>query len=518
MQYRQYRGIDITKINLTTRDLMREASKTHGDQTYFVYVQRQSAETFGQFEEKVNKISNLFTEEYGIKQGDKVCTMSENVPELLYTIMAITNVGALWVPINSMLVGESMKYVIETSDARFVCATERYKDGVQEVLRGAKNPVRLLPITGFLAQAKDKPGDYESPAKPNDPSMIIFTSGTTGFPKGVLHTHNSYIRTGVRGLEALNTDSSHRIHIYLPFFHGWAYLLLLASLYYKCSIIMEDRFHADTYWETIQKYSITQDHWTGTVPINLMKLPKIEFEQKVAMGVIGTFGALYEIMKERWPNIKFISLFGQTEHPFMTEVPPDDIKPGSDGIPKYPDKIMILDNEGNEAPTGEVGEIVCRCTCGVAMKGYYKNAEATANTLRGNDLYSGDLGRLDEQGHLYFAGRKKDALRVRGEMVSVEHIEHLIHGNPKVAECAIVGYRPPEKEALKEDEIVAHLVLRQGEEMTPQEFQEWTQKNLARFMRPRYICFRHSFPKTATERVQRYKLREEGIEEMIKLF
>lgn len=514
----QYKGFDITKIHLTTRDLMREACKTHRDETYLVYVQRQSEDTFGQFEEKVNEISNLLTEDYGVKQGDKICTMSENIPELLYTIMAITNIGALWVPINSMLVGESLKYIVETSDAGVVCATEKYKPDVQEVLGGVKNPVKLLPIMEFLEQGKDKSSEFECPAKPDDPSMIIFTSGTTGFPKGVLHTHDSYIRTGVRGLEALNTDSTHRIHVYLPFFHGWGYLLILGSLYYKCAMIMEDRFHADTYWETIEKYKITQDHWTGTVPINLMKLPKTEFEEKVSFGIIGTFGALYDSMKERWPNIRFHSLYGQTEHPFMTEVPPDQIKPGSDGIPKYPDEILILDDNGNPVPTGEVGEIVCRCGCGVVMKGYYKNPEATANSLKGSDLYTGDLGYLDEEGHLHFAGRKKEALRVRGEMVSVEHIEHLINTNPRIAECAIVGYRPPEKEALKEDEIVAHLVLQDGEQMTPEEFLEWSGKNLARFMRPKYIIFHDDLPKTATERVQRYKLREEGIEGATKLF
>jgi crotonobetaine/carnitine-CoA ligase len=152
------------------------------------------------------------------------------------------------------------------------------------------------------------------------------------------------------------------------------------------------------------------------------------------------------------------------------------------------------------------------------MKRYYKNAEATAKTIRGDDLYTGDLGRLDAKGHLHFVGRKKDAFRVRGEMVSAEHVEHLINGHPKVAECAIVGYRPPEKEALKEDEIIAHLVLKQGEALTAEEFDNWTQENLARFMRPRYLIFREKLPKTATERVQRFKLREEGIDDATKLF
>jgi crotonobetaine/carnitine-CoA ligase len=152
------------------------------------------------------------------------------------------------------------------------------------------------------------------------------------------------------------------------------------------------------------------------------------------------------------------------------------------------------------------------------MREYYRNLEATAKTIRGDDLYTGDLGRLDERGHLHFVGRKKDAFRVRGEMVSAEHVEHLINGHPKVAECAIVGYRPPEKEALKEDEIIVHLVLKQGETLTAEAFNEWSQENLPRFMRPRYLALRDKLPKTATERVQRFKLREEGIGACIRLY
>jgi crotonobetaine/carnitine-CoA ligase len=514
----EHRGIDITDINMTTRELMREASRAARDKTFLVYVPRRSEETFGQFEAQVNRISNLLTAEHGVKQGDKVCTMSENIPELLYTIMAITNIGAIWVPINSMLVGESLRYIVEASDAGFVCASARYRESVFGVLGKVGQPVQVLSLEELPAQAAARPADFDSPAQPNDDSMIIFTSGTTGFPKGVMHTHNTYIRTAVRGLEALQTNGDHRIHVYLPFFHGWAYLLMLGTLYHKCTMIMEDRFHAETYWETIEQYKITQDHWTGTVPLNLMKLPKTEFESRVNLKILGTFGALYDSMKGRWPNLSFQSLYGQTEHPFITEVPADQIFPGSDGVPKHPDQVFILGDNGEALPTGEVGEIVCRCRCGVRMKGYYKNLEATARTLRGEDMYTGDLGFLDERGHLHFAGRKKDALRVRGEMVSVEHIEHLVNAHAKIAESAIVGYRPPEKEQLKEDEVVAHLVLKKGEVLTAAEFLEWTEHNLARFMRPRYVVFREALPKTATERVQRFKLRDEGIAGATKLF
>jgi carnitine-CoA ligase len=515
----QTKGIDITNINFTTWELMTRAAKKAGDKPYIIYIPRNEAKiTFADFAATVNRISNLLIDEYGVKPGDKVCTMSENVPELLYTIMAITNIGAVWVPINVMLVGESLRFIIEASDARYVCATEKYKGEVNAVLGKVGHPVKMLPVLELADMAKNKSSDYVSPTKPNDISMIIFTSGTTGFPKGVMHTHNTYIRTGVRGLEALETDSTHRIHVYLPFFHGWAYLIMLGALYHTCTMIMEDRFNAETYWETIQKYGVTQDHWTGTVPLTLMKLPETEFEKKASLKILGTFGALYDTMKAKWPKLSFQSLYGQTEHPFITEVPADQIFPGSDGVPKCPDEILILDNDGKPVPIGETGEIVCRCKCGVIMKGYYKNDEATSKTLKGTDLYSGDLGFLDEKGHLHFAGRKKDALRVRGEMVSVEHIEHLINAHEKIAESAIVGFRPPEKEALKEDEIIAHLVLQAGAKLTLDEFNTWSQQNLARFMRPKYVVFQDELPKTATARVQRFKLREKGVEGASKLF
>ncbi|MGB9498383.1 MAG: class I adenylate-forming enzyme family protein [Dissulfuribacterales bacterium] len=515
----QFKGIDITQVNFSTWELIHRAAQKAGDKPYIIYTSRDdSAITFGEFEATVNRISNLLVAEYGVKQGDKVCTMSENMPELLYMIMAIVNIGAVWVPINVMLVGESLSYIIEASDAKYVCASKKYNGEVERVLDKVHQPVEIMSLIQLTEKAKEISSVYQSKTKPDDMAMIIFTSGTTGFPKGVLHTHNTYIRTGVRGLEALKTDSSDRIHLYLPLFHGWAYLVMLGALYNTCTIIMEDRFHAETYWETVEKYGITQDHWTGTVPLSLMQLPETEYEKTADFRIVGTFGALYEDMKTRWPNLIFQSLYGQTEHPFMTLVPPDQIFPGSDGIPKYPDEILILDNDGKPLPQGETGEIMLRCKCGVLMKGYYKNEEATQKTLKGTDMYTGDLGFLDEKGHLHFVGRKKDALRVRGEMVSVEHIEYLINAHKKIAESAIVGHRPPKKEALKEDEIVAHIVLLSGESMTSEEFNEWSQQNLARFMRPKYLVFQKELPKTATERVQRFKLREKGIEGATQLF
>ena len=510
--------IDLTKIHCTTADLLREACKTSKDRTFFHYVPRRSEETYGGFQDKVNRMCNLLESEGGIQRGAKVCIMADNSPELLLTFSAITNMGAIWVPVNSQFIGESLRYIIDVSDASHICVSDEYRDRVAEVLRKIDRPVRILSIGEMTEQAAKKSGTYESPARPDDIVCIAYTSGTTGFPKGVMHTHISIIRTGVRALEVLETTSEDRIHIYLPFFHGWAYMIMLGANYFKATMVIDEKFNPLTYWENMEHYRITQDHWTGTVPINLMKLPPSDAEQRIKLNVFGTFGALYQSMKERWPNIRFQSLYGQTEHACATSVPSDDIFPGSDGVPKYPDQILIMNDKGDPLPAGEVGEIVVRCKCGMRFKEYYKNPEATAEAIRGNDLYTGDLGFLDDRGHLHFSGRKKDALRVRGEMVSVEHIEHLINAHPLVAESAIVGYRPPEKERLKEDEVVAHIVLKDEFKLSALDFHEWCEKNLARFMRPKYVVFRDSLHKTATNRIQRFKVRDEGIKGATKLF
>lgn len=510
--------IDLTKTHYTTADLLREACDTSKDKTFFHYIPRKSKETYGQFADNVNRMSNLLEKTTGIGKGSMVCTMSENSPELLHTFSAITNIGAVWVPINGQLIGESLRYIIDVSDANHVCTSATYRDLVSEAIVNIKRPVQILSIEELAEKSKKMAREYRSPTHPDDIACIVYTSGTTGFPKGVMHTHNSVIRTGIRALEVVETTPDDQIHVYLPFFHAWAYLIMLGTLYFKATMVIDEKFNIQTYWDNIETYRITQDHWTGTVPVSLMKLPKSEVEQRIKMNVFGTFGALYESMKERWPNLRFQSLYGQTEHPCATSVPADRIFPGSDGIPKSPDEILIMDETGVVLPHGEVGEIVVRCRCGVRFKEYYKNPEATAETIKGEDLHTGDLGYLDNEGHLHFSGRKKDALRVRGEMVSVEHIELLINGHSGIAESAIVGYRPPEKEKLKEDEIVAHLVLKPDETMSAEKFNVWSEKNLARFMRPKYVVFRESLPKTATNRIQRFKVREEGILGATKLF
>lgn len=509
--------IDLREINLTTAMLLEEACKSVRDKIFVEFPSQQYKETYGDFQTQVNRLTNLL-EEKGVTRNDKVAIMADNTPEYLHIFSAVTNMGAIFCTVITRLVGESLRYVIDVSDCSYVCVSSPYRKQVKEVVEKIERPIQILSIEELSEAARGKSIEYRSPAKPDDICYLIYTSGTTGFPKGVLHTHKSIIRTGVKNEGIPEVKSDDRVYIHMPFFHIWAYLIMWGVMYFKATMVVVDRFNADTFWKEVDRYKITQCRWTGTVPLNLLKLPQSDLEQKARMTVYGTIGAMYETLKERWPNIRFQSVYGLTEHPGITGVPADETYPCSDGIPDPADKVFIVDESRNPLPTGETGEIMVSCKCGVHMQGYYKNPEATAEALRGDDLYTGDLGHLDERGHLHFDGRKKDALRVRGEMVSVDHTEYLINQHPKIAESAIVGYRPAEKEALKEDEIVAHIVVKQGEQLSVREFHEWSEENLARFMRPKYVIFRDSMPKTVTERIQHFVLKEEGTKGTTKLF
>ncbi len=509
--------IDLRDINFTTATLLDEACKTAKDKIFFEFPSRGVKETYGEFQAQTNRISNLL-EEKGVTKGDKVAIMSENSPELLHVSYAVTNMGAIWVPVNSFLVGEGLRYIINVSDSAYAIVSSRYRERLEEAVGKVEKPIQIMSNEEVDEEAKGKSAEYKSTAKPDDVCYLLYTSGTTGFPKGVIHTHNSNIRYSIRLEAGRGLTSDDRTYVPLPFFHAWADLIMKGTIYFKAAMVVYERFHAETFWETVIKYKITKADWTGTMPLNLLKLPESDFEKKARIAVMGTIGGVYNEIKARWPHITFQSCYGLTEYPGITQVPLDDIVPGSDGVPLPYAKVFILDENEKPLPVGETGEIMVRCKCGIHMQGYYNNPEASARTLRGDDLYTGDLGYLDEHGHLHFAGRRKDALRVRGEMVSIDYTEHLINQHPKVAESAVTAYRSPEKEASKEDEIVVHIVVKKGDMLTPEEFHEWSEKNLAKFMRPRHVVFRDSLPKTATERIQHFILKEEGIKGATKLF
>jgi carnitine-CoA ligase len=305
-----------------------------------------------------------------------------------------------------------------------------------------------------------------------------------------------------------------RLFTCLPFFHANAQgYSTMGALTAGASLIVVERFSASKFWEQIRDYKATVFNYIGAMLTILSKQPESEKDRdhcvRAAYGTPALDRKFQDYMEKRF-GITFVSGYGLTECGLCIIQPLYGLrKEKSMGLPKqipgagFVNEIRIVDDNDEEVPRGTVGEIVIKNPA--VMKGYYKDAELTKKTMRSGWLHTGDQGWMDEDGYFYFADRKKDVIRRRGENVSSMEVESVINAHPKVLESAVIGV-PSD---LYDDDVKAYLILKPGETLDPIEIVQWCKERLAYFKVPRYVEFRAEFPKTPTHRVQKYKLKEE---------
>ncbi len=342
---------------------------------------------------------------------------------------------------------------------------------------------------------------------------IIYTSGTTGLPKGVMLPQYSYINTGTFYIEDIvQATKEDIIYTSLPLFHCNAeQFTVMGTLLRGCKMVLAEKFSASGFWDEIRKYNATIFHYIGAIATILYKQPPKENDAdnpaRIAMG-----GAC---PKEIWRDfekrfgLQVIEGYGLTETGTCScHIRPDDARVGSVGKPARHAEMKIVDEKDNEVSDGTPGEIVVKEIIPHTMlKGYYKETQKTEEAMRGGWFHSGDRGMKDTEGYFYFMDRLKDCIRRRGENISSFEIEKIVNAHPKVLESAAVGV-PSE---LGEDDVKIYIVPRDGQKIAPEEILAWCEEKMAYFMVPRYVVFRKSFPKTETQRVQKFELRKEGI-------
>jgi crotonobetaine/carnitine-CoA ligase len=304
------------------------------------------------------------------------------------------------------------------------------------------------------------------------------------------------------------------IYYILPMYHVgyavWGGPLAMAA---GAEIVQVPWFSASNFWKEVLRYKATMTLSTGTIIPIILNQPITEDEivGKEQLRIwIGWPVDDPRSVTERWPNIKFMEAYGTTEAPVAAIADYEKPEFGSAGPPTLYTDLKIMDPEsGREMPQGQVGEIVYGHKLGpnYILTEYYKDPEKSKEMIRDGYWYSGDLGMLDKKGHLKFADRIKDYLRVGGENVSSSVVEAVIRKHPSVMEVAIVD----KKGELGHDEIVAHVVPKEGTSIDPKEFFEFCNENMAYFMVPKYLVIRSDIPKTGTLRIEKYKLRKEGI-------
>lgn len=449
--------------------------------------------------------------ELGVGRGDRVALMLPNMLEFLDLWFGSALLGAVLVPVNTGLKGEGLAYIVRHSEAEVVIVDAPLLD-VFEAALGDDGPQHRLAIDDWRAAAASAAGTVtRASVRPEDLASLLYTSGTTGLPKGVMNCHNAYAAAShefTRNFVRVRSDDV--LYTSLPLFHVNAEMLTtMGAVVSGRPFVLAPRFSASRFFDDLRRHQETVFNYIGAMLTMLFKQPPRADDARnpARLTVGGAAPAELWTEFERRFGLEILEIYGLTETAtFCLGSPPDDIRVGKLGRAVSWAEVRIEREDGAEAPDGEAGEIVIRAKRPHTLfQGYYKNDDATERALAGGWFHSGDRGRRDPDGYFVFIDRLKDVIRRRGENISSYEVERVVNSHPQVAESAAVGV-PSD---LGEEEVMVVVVPR-GDALDPNELVAFCAERMADFMVPRYVRVRDALPKTATERVQKFELRGEG--------
>ncbi len=479
--------------------------------------------TYADFYRRCRSAATMFRD-LGIGHGDRVCLFLPNVPEVLYSWFGLALIGGITVTINTAYRRDEMAFILNNADASALVAHESLLDVAAQAADMAPCVRHRLfvgddvPPSGWSRYSDlltASPEIAELPlVSPTDISMLQYTSGTTGNPKGVQVTHQMYVSAGQGFALWTQATPDDRFFTCLPYFHANAqYYSTMGTLASGATLVVQDRFSASRFWDQVRDARATVVNFIGMMmPVLSKNDPQPDDADNTVRLFYGSPAFSPEFLAdfEQRFGTDIIVGFGMTETCYGTiEAIRGERRPNSSGQPRqHPDAafentVRIVDDAGAPVPNGQPGEITIRNPA--TMAGYWRNDTETSASLRDGWLFTGDLGWLDDDDYLYFVDRKKDVIRRRGENISSQEVEDVIKSHDSVLDCAIIAV-PSE---LGEDEVKAYITPRPGASPQPEDVIYWCADRLAYFKVPRYIEIRDELPRTPSLRVRKDVLRQE---------
>ncbi|SAI05903.1 acetyl-CoA synthetase [Bordetella ansorpii] len=443
----------------------------------------------------------------GIRAGDRVALVCGNRPAFLAAWFAVTELGAVAVPLNVGLKGDGLRYTLTQSGAAALLIEPDLLAEKRGDIARLESALRIHEIDAAMeAPPTDVTPRWRLATRPDaqQANSILYTSGTTGLPKGAVLPHAAYEAAGRDMTRSLGLTDQDRIMVFLPLFHANPQMYAVASvLHAGATLVLRPKFSARAFFDDAVRYRATGFTYVGTVLAILEKQhPGARADHGLRWGVGG--GAPERVWRELEPRfgIAIRELYGMTETGGWVSMNlPAATRLGSVGQARPGVHLQIRDEAGNAVAAGVHGEIVARAAePGMFFSEYWRNAEATASTWRDGWLHTGDRGALDADGYLTFHGRIKELIRRGGEMIAPAEIEMQLLRHPDIRECAVIGV----PDDILGEEIQAVIVADRA--VPADELHAFAQARLPDHMVPRYVLYVDRLPKTETEKIKRHEL------------
>ncbi|PLR80802.1 AMP-binding protein [Bacillus canaveralius] len=535
-------------LTKTVGHLLEEKAHAHPDHEAVIYADRGLRLTYKQFNDYCRKIAKGLMK-LGLDKGENIAVWSTNTPEWLACQFATGKMGAVLVTVNTNYQTSELEYLLQQSDSTTIILMEKYKDSsylnmLYEIVPELKNSQpgmlkssRLPFLKNVIVLGENRyPGTYSwsdllelaeevsenqlnerlNSLDPDDVINMQYTSGTTGFPKGVMLTHSNIVNNAYNIANCMKLTKEDRLCIPVLFFHCFGCVLgTLACVSVGATIVPVQEFNPKTVLKTVEAERCTGLHGVPTMFIAELNDPEFETYdlRSLRTGIMAGSNCPIEVMKaviEKMGAREITIAYGQTESsPVITQTRTDDpielrVETVGRALPSVEVKI-VEPGTGKELPKGVQGEL---CTRGYhVMKGYYKNPLATKEVIDEEGwLHTGDLAIMDENGYCRITGRLKDMIIRGGENIYPREIEEFLYSHPKVLDVQVIGV----PDSVYGEEVMAWVILKEGEACTAEDLRDFCRGKISRHKIPRYIEFTKAYPMTASGKIQKFRLREQA--------
>ena len=467
--------------------------------------------SYKELNERVNRLANALRA-LGVEKGDRVGVFLPNIPAFPIAYFAAQKLGAIVVSINVMSKKREVKYIADDSGCKILFTTGELREEV---------PRDELPALEKIIIAEGEAGndlDMETlmsgaaaecrclDMDPNDPAAILYTSGTTGFPKGATLTHMNIMSNSASAGNHSLVGPEDRMQLFVPLFHCFGQNFIMNSAFTKCAtLVMHRRFEPEPVLEAVVSHRVTMLFAVPTIFIYLLNMDTSRYDLS---SVRYCFTAAATMPRET--ALQWKEKFGIFAHEGygLTECSPHTLynhsyrfKHGSVGTPIENVDVRVADDEGNELPPGEQGEIIVRGPN--VMKGYWGKPEETARAIRNGWLRTGDIGKMDDEGYFYITDRLKDMINAAGFNVYPNEVEQVIYQHPAVQEAAVYGVSDP----IRGETVHASIVLKDGMQASEESIIEFCRANMSAYKVPRKIILTRELPKSPTGKILKRILR-----------